>query len=107
MRRTLLAFLLLAATGPLHSQSREYSNPVPGDHPDPSIVRVGGEYWATATTLQWAPIFPLLRSTDLVNWSREGAVFEEPPAWSSGSYWAPEIGEHRGTFFVYPGDQST
>lgn len=102
MLRTLLAVMLVAATAPSRLQAPDYSNPViPGDHPDPSIVRVGGEYWATATTSQWAPIFPLLRSTDLVNWTREGAVFEEPPAWSNGSYWAPEIAEHAGTFFVY------
>jgi xylan 1,4-beta-xylosidase len=98
-----LALLLaLAAAAPLDGQSPGYSNPVmPGDHPDPSIIRVGSEYWATATTSQWAPIFPLLHSSDLVNWRVEGAVFEEPPAWSSGSYWAPEIAEHQGRFFVY------
>ena len=102
MRRIPLLILVVVLTHSLASQRPEYSNPViPGDHPDPSIVRAGNEYWATATTSQWAPIFPLLRSRDLVNWTREGAVFEEPPAWSSGSYWAPELAEHRGTFFVY------
>ena len=46
-------------------------------------------------------MFPLLHSRDLVNWTVEGAVFTEPPAWSSGSYWAPEIAEYGGKFFVY------
>ena len=79
-----------------------YSNPViPGDHPDPSIIRVGGDYWATSTTSQWAPVFPLLHSRDLVNWTLEGSVFEEPPAWSAGSYWAPEIAEYRGHYVIY------
>jgi beta-xylosidase len=83
------------------SQPR-YSNPaIPGDHPDPSIIRVGSDYWATSTTSQWAPVFPLLHSRDLVNWTLEGSVFEEPPAWSAGSYWAPEIAAYRGRFFVY------
>ena len=100
--RTALVALCLALTGSLRAQAPAHTNPViPGDHPDPSVVRVGNEYWATATTSQWAPIFPLLRSRDLVNWTLEGAVFEQPPAWSSGSYWAPEIAEHRGRFFVY------
>ena len=100
-RRAFVA-LCLATIGSLRAQAPAYTNPViPGDHPDPSVVRVGNEYWATATTSQWAPIFPLLRSRDLVNWTLEGAVFEQPPAWSSGSYWAPEIAEHRGRFFVY------
>jgi beta-xylosidase len=85
-----------AATSP------SYRNPVlPGDYPDPSVIRVGREYWATATTSQWAPIFPLLRSTDLVNWRRVGSVFQTPPAWSAGSYWAPEISQDRGRYYVY------
>ena len=86
-----------------HAQSpATYSNPVlPGDYPDPSVIRVGDTFWATATTSQWAPLFPLLTSTDLVNWTRVGAVFQEPPAWSAGNYWAPEIAQDRGRFFVY------
>ena len=79
-----------------------YTNPVlAGDYPDPSVIRVGNDYWATATTSQWAPIFPLLHSTDLVAWRRVGAVFQTPPAWSAGSYWAPEIVQDGGRFFVY------
>ena len=79
-----------------------YTNPVmPGDFPDPSIIRVGRDYWATATTSQWAPIFPLLHSTDLMNWELKGAVFQAPPSWSAGSYWAPEISVDGGRFFVY------
>jgi xylan 1,4-beta-xylosidase len=118
MRRFLLAFVVAvgvtAATAgvggvdlqvsrrPGALQAPTYSNPViPGDHPDPSIIRVGAEYWATSTTSQWAPVFPLLHSRDLVNWTLEGSVFDEPPSWSAGSYWAPEIAEHRGKFFVY------
>jgi beta-xylosidase len=79
-----------------------YENPVlRGDYPDPSVIRVGREYWATATTSQWAPIFPLLHSTDLITWRHVGSVFQAPPGWSAGSYWAPEIAAHGGKFFVY------
>jgi hypothetical protein len=100
MRRIVLAFLSLAMGAVV--QAPRYSNPViAGDHPDPSIVRAGSDYWATSTTSQWAPVFPLLHSRDLVNWTLEGSVFEEPPAWSAGSYWAPEIAEYRGRYFVY------
>jgi xylan 1,4-beta-xylosidase len=91
-----LVMVLMAADAP------RYVNPVmPGDHPDPSIIRVGDTYWATATTSQWAPIFPLLTSKDLVNWTQVGVVFQRAPEWSAGSYWAPEIAEDRGRFFVY------
>jgi beta-xylosidase len=65
------------------------------------VIRVGRDYWATATTSQWAPIFPLLHSTDLVNWELRGAVFQTPPSWSAGSYWAPEISTDGSRFFVY------
>lgn len=79
-----------------------YTNPtLPGDHPDPSIIRVSADYWATATTSAWAPIFPLLHSRDLVNWTPVGAVFDKAPAWSNGSYWAPEIARDGRRFFVY------
>jgi xylan 1,4-beta-xylosidase len=84
------------------SSVSSYTNPVmTGDFPDPSVIRVGRDYWATATTSQWAPIFPLLHSTDLVNWELRGAVFQTSPSWSAGSYWAPEITEDTGHFFVY------
>src|SRR5436853_2758911 len=64
-----------------------YSNPVmAGDYPDPSIIRVGNDYWATATTSQWAPLFPILHSRDLVNWQVVGAAMQERPAWSDGNY---------------------
>ena len=77
-------------------------NPVlPGDYPDPSVIRVGKEYWATATTSHWAPIFPLLRSTDLKHWTRVSAVFQQRPDWAEINFWAPEIAEHNGRIFVY------
>jgi beta-xylosidase len=79
-----------------------YKNPViPGDHPDPSIIRVGGDYWATCTSSAWGPLFPLLHSRDLVNWDQTGAVLPHRPEWATGDFWAPEISEFKGKFFVY------
>lgn len=59
--------------------------------PDPSVVRVGGVYWAAATASSQAPLFPLRRSSDLVHWEPAGAVLPRRPRWASGSLWAPEI----------------
>src|SRR5688500_11678949 len=42
---------------------------LPGDYPDPSVVKIGDTYWASATTSNWFPAYPLLRSKDLVNWT--------------------------------------
>lgn len=78
------------------------SNPVlPGDHPDPSVIRTGTGYWATATTSAWAPIFPILHSSDLAKWRVAGAVFQERPEWAETNFWAPEIAEDKGRYFVY------
>jgi len=97
MKKILLLALSLSPIFPA-----EFLNPViPGDYPDPSIIRVDGDYYATATTSEWAPIFPILHSRDLVNWETIGAVFQKRPGWSVGSYWAPEIHESNGKFFVY------
>lgn len=79
-----------------------YQNPViAGDHPDPSVIRVGKEYWATATSSEWGPQFPLLHSTDLVNWNDAGPVFAHRPEWAVGNFWAPEISEYKGKYYVY------
>jgi len=80
----------------------QFQNPVrAGDYPDPAVIRVGQDYWATATSSEWAPHFPLLHSRDLVNWEVKGYVFATPPAWAKANFWAPEIAEHKGKFFIY------
>ncbi|MGH9941351.1 MAG: family 43 glycosylhydrolase [Pyrinomonadaceae bacterium] len=97
-----LLILLCWSNAPAQQQPGTYTNPViAGDYPDPSIIRVGENYWATATTGGWSPSFPLLHSRDLINWRVVGAVFDQPPAWAKGDFWAPEITEDRGRFFVY------
>lgn len=79
-----------------------YTNPVlAGDYPDPAVIRVGKEYWATATSSEWGPQFPIMVSRDLVNWEVIGSVFSKRPEWSVANYWAPEIAEHKGRYFMY------
>ncbi len=78
------------------------SNPIlPGDHPDPTIVRVGKTYWTASTSGDWAPEFALYRSNDLHHWSAAGAVFPHTPAWAQGSFWAPELVSDGGRVLVY------
>jgi xylan 1,4-beta-xylosidase len=103
MARLFVAVLTVwASLSQLPGQSASYSNPVlPGDHPDPSLTRIAGEFWATSTSSAWAPVFPLLHSQDLVHWTLAGAVFEQAPQWSAGSYWAPEISYFKGRVYVY------
>jgi xylan 1,4-beta-xylosidase len=102
-RVVLLALCLVASVFAASAQRRAtYENPVEaGDFPDPSVIRVGHDYWASATTSEWGPEFPILHSRDLVNWEVVGAVFQRRPDWTVGSFWAPEISQDRGRFFVY------
>lgn len=74
---------------------------LPGDYPDPSVARIGDTYWATATTSNWAPAFPLLASRDLKEWELKGFTFDRLPAWADYYFWAPEISYDRGKVFVY------
>ncbi len=72
-----------------------------GDHADPSVVKIGDTYWASATTSNWFPAYPLLSSKDLVNWKAEGYVFNQLPAWADYYFWAPEISYENGKVYIY------
>ncbi|MDR1155579.1 MAG: glycoside hydrolase family 43 protein [Bacteroidales bacterium] len=97
-------FLILFSLFPFlaYSQEATYRNPViPGDLPDPTVIRAGDTYYAAGTSSEWAPPYRLYESKDLVNWTYLGAVFQEMPAWTMGSYWAPELFYRNGTYFLY------
>ncbi|MDQ6786364.1 MAG: family 43 glycosylhydrolase [Acidobacteriota bacterium] len=98
-----LLVLLFGLTTPLFAQkASSYKNPVQaGDFPDPSVIRVGRDFYATATSSEWSPEFPILHSRDLVNWEIVGNVFPRRPEWSNGNYWAPEIWQENGKFYVF------
>jgi xylan 1,4-beta-xylosidase len=72
-----------------------------GDHPDPSVVKIGDTYWASATSSNWMPIFPLMRSNDLKNWTTVGHIFQQPPDWADYYFWAPEMTYDNGKVYVY------
>lgn len=79
-----------------------FENPViRGDMADPSVIRFGESYYATGTSSEWAPFYPMFKSDDLVNWTQIGHVFDEKPIWTSHSFWAPELYVHGGKVFCY------
>ena len=97
MTRPVFAFL--AACSLFASSPR---NPVlPGDHPDPSIIRLGKSYWTVNTSGNATPVFPIHSSTDLQHWKSEGAVFQDRPEWAVSDFWAPELTLDRGHIRVY------
>lgn len=91
---------------------REYRNPVlPADYADPDVVRVGDDYYLTASTFNRAPGLPVLHSRDLVHWGLLGhALPRVEPAGHfalprhGGGVWAPAIRHHDGRFFIVWGD---
>src|SRR5262245_56319382 len=106
----LLAYLLAgsASPGPVGMTPGSaaavptYRNPVlAGDYPDPSVIRIGRDYWAAVTSNSWRPPFTLLHSTDLVNWSTAGSVLRRAPHWTRGNFWAPELVQHGDHLLVY------
>jgi xylan 1,4-beta-xylosidase len=75
-----------------------FHNPVlGGDRPDPSILKVGDEYWMTYSSFENAPGLPLYRSPDLVTWEFVVNALPHPV----GSTFAVDIAEHGGRFFIY------
>jgi beta-xylosidase len=73
--------------------------------PDPFVLRHRGVYHAFGTTggerKADGRIFTLLRSTDLVRWEELGGALTPPSPDAGYQYWAPEVAEHEGTFYLY------
>ncbi|NLR59532.1 family 43 glycosylhydrolase [Chitinophaga polysaccharea] len=91
--------LMLSGIIPLLAQERSAN--IPGDFADPSILRQGNQYYAIGTSSEWGPQFPIFRSLNLRQWKQTGFLFDQAPAWTVGSFWAPEYFYHHNTYFVY------
>lgn len=89
----------------LNDSTKLIINPVlPGDRPDPTVIQIGNEYYASATSNEWAPLFPIYKSKDLLEWELINYVFPEgAPNWAKNNFWAPELAydEAQGKIYVY------
>ena len=74
---------------------------IAGELPDPSIIKVNDTYYAAGSSNDWGPVYPVYKSSNLTDWSFVNFVFAEPPSWTMGSYWAPELLYRDGTFYCY------
>lgn len=86
-----------------------YLNPVlHADYSDPDVVRVGDDYWMTASSFSHVPGLPILHSRDLVNWTLVAHALPRlvpedafrTPQHGKG-VWAPAIRHHAGKFWIY------
>jgi xylan 1,4-beta-xylosidase len=75
-----------------------FLNPVfAGDHPDPTILKDGDDYWMTFSSFDSYPGIVVWHSHDLVNWAPVGPALTKPV----GSVWACDIAKHGGRYFIY------
>ncbi|MBS1603004.1 MAG: family 43 glycosylhydrolase [Bacteroidetes bacterium] len=89
-----------------YNSVQTYVNPVlPGDHPDPTLLKVGDDFYHCGSSFHFTPYLPVYHSRDLVHWEvisrvvppseAEGFVADRPSAgiWQGaityfyGSYW--------------------
>lgn len=79
---------------------------IPGFNPDPSVVRVGDDYYVCTSTFEYLPGLPIYHSNDMVNWKTIGHVVTTEHQLASaniptnGGAWAPTIRHHDGVFYV-------
>jgi len=86
-----------------------YKNPILyADYSDPDAIRVGDDYYMTASSFNCIPGLPILHSKDLVNWKLIGyalskqkplEVFNKPQ--HGNGVWAPCIRYHNNEFYIY------
>lgn len=89
-----------------------YQNPIlHADYSDPDVVRVGDDFYLTASSFNCVPGLPILHSRDLVNWNIIGHALPKqlPPTHYAlprhgNGVWAPCLRYHRGVFYIYWGD---
>lgn len=89
------------------SYEEMYHNPIRrGMFPDPSIVRVGEDYYMVNSSFIFFPCIPISHSKDLIHWEIIGHAVTEPE-WASldeleggRGYWAPDISYDNGKFYI-------
>ena len=84
-----------------------YHNPLlPGFYPDPSICRVGDDYYMVTSSFVYYPGLPIFHSKDLVHWEQVGHGIHRPEQLdyknceTSEGLWAPSIRYHNGTYYI-------
>ncbi|MCF2938195.1 glycoside hydrolase 43 family protein [Paenibacillus alkaliterrae] len=88
-----------------------FANPVlHADYSDPDVIRVGEDFYMTASSFSHIPGLPILHSKDLVNWKlinhaipRMDLPGYELPQHGNG-VWAPAIRYHAGKYWIFYGD---
>lgn len=90
-----------------YNEVKTYVNPVlPGDHPDPTLLKVGDDFYHCGSSFHFTPYLPIYHSRDLVHWQVISRVV--PPAvggWvsdkPSAGIWQGAITYFYGSYWIY------
>ncbi len=84
-----------------------YENPIlSGFHPDPSLCRVGNDFYLVNSSFEYFPGVPIFHSRDLIHWQQIGHVLTRSSQLplekmrASGGVFAPTLRYHDGTFYL-------
>jgi len=85
----------------------KFTNPIlAGFYPDPSVTKVGSDYYLVNSTFSYFPGIPVFHSKDLKNWKQIGNVVERPSQMNfmgdgtSRGLFAPSINYYKGTYYL-------
>src|SRR5882757_6128492 len=107
MMKKILAIIALLFISAAAIAQTTYTNPIlSGFYPDPSICRVGDDYYIVNSSFAYFPGLPIFHSKDLVNWEQVGNAMDRPEqldlkgAGVSRGLFAPTIRYNKGTFYI-------
>lgn len=85
-----------------------FRNPIIcADYSDPDVIRVGDDYYMTASSFTVTPGLPILHSRDLVNWTLINHAIRNVPHPRFAQFqpgcgvWAPAIRYHAGKYWIF------
>lgn len=105
MRKIIL--LLLCAWISSTTAQIKFNNPImSGFYPDPSVTKVGNDYYLVNSTFAYFPGIPIFHSKDLKNWKQIGNIIDRPSQLNfmgeqtSRGLFAPSINFHKGIYYM-------
>ena len=75
-----------------------FTNPLfAGEYADPTLLRVGADFYITHTPCAHAPALLIWHSRDLVNWTPIAQALKK----TYGTVYASDLSEYQGRYFIY------
>lgn len=106
-RIVVVSLCLSLSNNMLKAQTLTLTNPIlPGFYPDPSITKVGSDYYLVNSTFSYFPGLSIFHSKDLKNWKQIGNAINHPSQLDfmgtkmTRGLFAPDISYHNGTYYI-------